>query len=159
MIILGIDPGTTRIGFGLIKKEKNNLKHLKSGLLEINYKKEKFLVQLEKSFLKILKDFKPNLVVIEKLFFFKNQKTAFEVSEARGVLRYLLEKNNIKYIELTPLEIKYSLCGDGRADKKTIAKFVKLILNLKNFKKIDDVTDALAMAIVGSNKIFKKNCF
>lgn len=156
MIILGIDPGTSRIGFGLIKKEGSNLKHLKSGLLNINFEKDKFFVQLEKSFLKILKESKPNLVVIEKLFFFKNKKTAFKVSEARGVIIYLLEKNNIPYIELTPLEVKYNLCGSGKADKKSVAKIVKLILNLKNFKKIDDATDALAMAIIGSNKNFKK---
>ena len=152
MIILGVDPGTIRIGYGLIKKEKNKLFFLKSGLIKISGKRNN-LLSLESELNKILIKFKPDLAVVENLFFLKNKKTAFSVSQARGVIILTLEKQKIKILELTPLQVKSNLCGNGKADKKTVAKFVKLILNLKKINKIDDVTDALAMAIVGSSSL------
>ncbi len=148
-IILGIDPGSVRIGYGLIKKDKRGLSYQKSGLLEIP-KKQPYLVLLEKKINQILAKEKPDLVALEKLYFVKNQKTALEVAQSRGVIVCSILKRKIPLIELNPSQIKLAITGNGRADKKEVAKMVKLILKLKNFQKIDDVTDALAIAIAAS---------
>ena len=85
MKILGVDPGSTRVGYGLIKKEKSKLKFLDSGILKILSKdKGQRLVELEKSFLELLKKEKPDLAVLEKLYFMRNLKTALEVAQSRG---------------------------------------------------------------------------
>ncbi len=152
MKILGIDPGSVRVGYGLIKKEGNDLKFLKAGILKIkSADKNQRLVELEKSFLEIIKKEKPDLAVLERLYFFKNHKTAIEVSQSRGVLTLLIVKNKISLLELTPLEIKKGITNHGFSDKKTVAGIVVKILKINGEKLIDDASDALAAAIVGSS--------
>lgn len=154
MLILGIDPGSTRVGYGLIKKEKNNLKLIKSGLLRI-YSQDKIqrLLEIEKETLSLIKNTKPDLVVLEKIFFMKNLKTALEVSQSRGVLTLIIAKHKIPLLELAPSEIKMAVAGYGQADKKAVARMVAASLKLKiqDIKGPDDVTDAIAAAIAGSN--------
>lgn len=151
MKILGIDPGSTRIGYGLIEKSGSNLKFLRAGLLKINSKdKCERLVDLEKSFSALLKKEKPNQIVMEKLYFVKNQKTGLEVAQSRGILTLLITKNKIPLLELTPLEIKQGVTGYGMADKKAVAKMVAKILKIDKINNYDDATDALAAAITGS---------
>jgi crossover junction endodeoxyribonuclease RuvC len=153
MIILGIDPGITRIGYGLIKKEKNNYKLIEAGL--INTEKEPInsrLIKIEKEFKNIIKKHKPNLIGLEKIFFSKNKKTAMKVSEARGVIMLVLTKKNIPFFEITPNEAKISVTGIGNADKKAVAKMISYILKIDTQKYIDDTTDALAIAIAASDK-------
>lgn len=150
MKILGIDPGTSRIGYGFIEQQGNSLKLLDFGLLEISEKgNEKFLV-LANKFEKLIKKFKPNLASIEKLYFSKNRKTAMEVGEARGILCFILLKNRIPLIEYGPLEIKKRVTGYGLNDKKAVAKMVARFLNVSISNELDDVTDALAIAISAS---------
>lgn len=152
MKILGIDPGSTRIGYGLIKKGKGKLMFLKSGLLKISSDdKNQRLVELEKSFSQLLKREGPDLAVLEKLYFMKNMKTAIEVAQSRGVLTLLITKHKIPLLEFTPLEIKQNVSGYGMADKKSIAKAVMIILNIKKINGGDDAADALAAAIVGDS--------
>lgn len=152
MKILGVDPGSTRVGYGLIKKEKSKLKFLDSGILKIFSKdKGQRLVELEKSFLELLKKEKPDLAVLEKLYFMRNLKTALEVAQSRGVLTLLIVKHKIPLLEFTPLEIKQGVSGYGGADKKSVAKAVMRILNIKQIHGGDDAADALAAAVVGSN--------
>lgn len=151
MKILGIDPGSTRVGYGLIKKDGSKLKFLKSGILKIVSKdKSQRLVELEESFFGLLKKEGPDLAVLEKLFFMRNLKTALEVAQSRGVLTLLIVKYKISLLEFTPLEIKQNVCGYGMADKKTVAKAVMKILNIKKIDGGDDAADALAAAITGS---------
>ena len=151
MIILGIDPGSTRIGFGVIKREKNNLKFVRSGILKIKSEdKNQRLLELEESFLKLLKKEKPDLVVVEKLYFAKNVKTALEVAQSRGILTLNIIKHKIALLEFTPLEIKQSITGYGRSDKKAVMKMVSRILNIKKIAGGDDAADALAAAITAS---------
>ncbi len=151
MIILGIDPGSTRIGYGLIEKSGGKLKFIKAGLLKIKAKdKCERLVDLEKSFSVLIKKEKPDQVVMEKLYFVKNQKTGLEVAQSRGVLTLLITKNKIPLLELTPLEIKQGVTGYGMADKKSVAKMVAKILKIDKINDYDDATDALAAAITGS---------
>ena len=153
MKILGIDPGSTRVGYGLIKKEKGRLKFLKSGLLKILTQSDKNqrLVELKKSFSALIKKEMPDLAVLEKIYFMKNLKTAIEVAQSRGVLTLLITEHKIPLLEFTPLEIKQGVSGYGFADKKSVARAVMKVLKIKKINGGDDAADALAAAIVGSN--------
>lgn len=154
MILLGIDPGSVRVGFGVIEKNKGKLKYLAGGLLGTSSLSDKNLrlQKLEKEFTNLIQKTKPELIGIEKLFFSKNQKTALEVAQARGVLMNIIAKTSIPYIELSPPEIKLAISGNGKATKKEIGKMLKYFINLPDIKMVDDTTDALAIAIVISNK-------
>lgn len=154
MKIIGIDPGSTRVGYGVIEKKNNDLRFIRAGLLKISSKdKGERLLELEKSFSQLLKKEKPDLVILEKLYFVKNMKTALEVAQSRGVLTLTIIKYKIPLLEYTPLEIKQGVTGYGMADKKSVAKMVNKILKIKKISKYDDVSDALAAAILGSDKI------
>jgi len=151
--ILGIDPGSNLIGYGLIESCNSNLKCMEYGCIDIKEKNPQLrLLFLEKSLNKLLKKLKPDLIVLEKLFFCKNIKTAIKVSESRGVILLAIAKNNIPLIETTPLELKKSLTNYGRSSKVNIQKMVKLVLDLKEEPKPDDAADALALAIVGTSQ-------
>ncbi len=157
MIILGIDPGSTRAGYGLIEEKKGELKFISAGILKIDSKdKNRRLVELEKSFSRLIKKEKPDLAVLEKLYFMKNLKTALEVAQSRGVLTLIISKYKIPLLEYTPLEIKQNITGYGMADKKMVAKMVAKILKVEEISEYDDATDALAAAILGSIKINSK---
>ena len=94
-----------------------------------------------------IEKFKPDAASVEKLFYFKNQKTIIPVAEARGVIIMALEKYGIPIYEFTPLEIKQTLTGFGRADKKEVEKMVKFTLNRETLPKLDDTVDSIAMGI------------
>jgi len=152
MKILGIDPGSARVGYGLINKDGNNLKFLQAGLLKISAKdKNQRLLDLEKSFSQLIKKEKPDLVAIEKLYFVKNLKTALEVGQSRGVLVLIIVKNNLPLIEISPSEAKLMVSGDGHASKKAVAKMVGYCLKINTTGQIDDATDALALAIAAGS--------
>jgi crossover junction endodeoxyribonuclease RuvC len=153
MIILGIDPGSTRIGYGAIDKSGNKLKLVDAGLLKIpEASKSEQLLALEREFQKLTRRIRPERIGVEKLFFFKNQKTAIEVAQARGVIMNAIAKGKVIPLELTPSEIKMAVTGDGRASKQAVARMVGYFIDLKGKKFIDDVTDALAVAIAISNR-------
>ena len=148
MLILGLDPGSTRVGYGLIKKEKNDLKLIKCGLLKIKSKdKGQRLLEIEKDLSGLIKKHKPDLISLERLFFMKNMKTALDVAQSRGVLTLLTAKYKIPLLEFSPSEIKIAATGYGLADKKAVAKMVAKILKTDKIEKIDDISDALATAI------------
>lgn len=152
MIILGIDPGTARIGYGVIKKEGKKLLYINSGLLTIPKTEHATkLIIIEEELTKLIQKTSPARVGIEKLFFAKNRKTALEVAEARGIIIATISKQKLPIIELTPPEVKLAVTGNGTASKEAVAKMVSLILKLDISKKIDDVTDALGIAIAISN--------
>ncbi|PIU16564.1 crossover junction endodeoxyribonuclease RuvC [bacterium (Candidatus Gribaldobacteria) CG08_land_8_20_14_0_20_39_15] len=152
MVILGIDPGTATIGFGVIKKTKNILKFIDCGIITTSPKQStgERLTNLHKNISSLIRRLKPDFLVVEKLYFFKNLKTALPVSEARGVILLAASQQKVKVIELTPLQIKIGICGYGRADKKQIQKMVKEILGLEKIPKPDDAADGLAAAICGA---------
>lgn len=152
MLILGLDPGSTRVGYGFIQKNKNELTLIKSGLLKIVSKeKHQRLIEIEKHLLQLIKKNKPDLVAMEKLFFMKNLKTAIEVAQSRGVLTLIIVKHKIPLLEFSPSEIKIAVTGYGMADKKAVAKMISLILKIGKIKGHDDVTDAIATAITAAN--------
>ncbi len=146
--ILGIDPGTKRVGYGLVEKKDGNFFPLDYGCLESSLISEGDI--LEDIFCKIsdiIKKYEPDIVSIEKLFFFKNQKTIISVSQSRGVMILACRKLGKRIIEPTPLQIKTCLTSYGRADKKAVAEMVKRLLKLDKLPKLDDTTDALACAL------------
>jgi len=150
MIILGLDPGTAIVGYGVIeKKGKREFSVMEYGCITTskNGRPSKRLLGIEKELNKVVKRIKPDLAVVEKLFFFKNLKTAIAVSEARGVILSCLEKNKIEIHEYTPLQIKQAVTGYGRASKQQVQKMVQGILKLDKIPKPDDAADGLAAAI------------
>lgn len=148
MKILGIDPGSSRIGYGLI--ESSGPKAIDFGLIEIpKQSKEGKILELHDRFQQLLKKMSPDAVAIEELFFSKNQKTAIEVAEARGVMRLLVVQANILLVEYGPREVKLAITSNGAADKKAVITMVERILNIK-IKGPDDIADALAIALTAA---------
>ena len=150
MVVLGIDPGTAILGWGIIKSTK-----------EVTYKVEAYgciktdkwspfsrrLEEIHKKLSKIIKKYRPDTAAIEQLFFAKNMKTAISVGEARGVAILSAVEANLAVAEYTPLQVKQSLVGYGRADKKQMQKMLKVLLRLKEIPTPDDAADALAVAL------------
>ncbi len=158
MIILGIDPGTSRIGFGIVKKTRTKVTALEYGCWDIADKTQyQRLNIIFNNLKKIIDKYKPDLFSVEKLFFFKNAKTVMTVSEARGVILLAAHKKKLNIIELTPLEVKQYLLGYGRSEKPQIQKFVTMYLNLESIPKPDDAADALAICLAGIAKRAKKS--
>lgn len=152
MIILGIDPGYARLGYGVIKNENNCQEALAFGCLETkkDTSPEKRLLFLSQELEKIIKKFHPEKIVVEKLFFLKNSKTALGVGEARGIILLSAAEAKVPVLEVTPLQVKSALTGYGLADKKQVQTMVKNIFKLKEIPKPDDAADALAIAFCGA---------
>ena len=155
MIILGIDPGNVRAGYGFIRKSGSKFIHLKSGVLKIPPHSDLGiqLLALEKDLEKLIGEIKPDLVGIEKIFMTKNKKTGIFVAQARGLIIKIVAEHGLKLVELTPPSIKLAVTGYGRADKKAVAKMVGLFLKMETAGLLDDETDALATAIAASNRV------
>ncbi len=150
-VFLGLDPGTTRIGFGLIKKERGKLSLIKCGVIEIKDKETGGrLAVLETQLSQIIKTDRPTVAGVEKLYFAKNKKTALGVAEARGVILLCLSKARVPILEFDPTDVKRTVAGDGHCDKRVLAKIVMLTLGIKSIPGPDDVSDALAIAIRAS---------
>ncbi len=158
MIILGIDPGTTRAGFGIIKASKKNISSVAYGCMG-NSKEEIASQRLKLIYnqtVALIKKHKPSVLAIERLFFNRNAKTVIAVSQASGVIMLAAAKAKIPVFEYMPLQIKFVIDGYGRAKKKAIQKRVVEILKLKETPKPDDAADALAVAICHCRKIYGK---
>lgn len=151
MVILGIDPGYAIIGYGVLDTTKQNML-LDYGAI-VTPKEDSMPVRLQnidKSLKYLFDKFKPDVVAIEELFYFKNQKTVIQVAQARGVILLACQKYCGNIYEYTPLQIKQALTGQGRAEKTQVQFMVKAILGLENIPKPDDAADALAVAICHS---------
>lgn len=149
MIILGIDPGATTIGYGLIKKTAaKEIIFLEGGCLQIAPgQNAEQLKELYSRLTDLIKKCRPSVVALEKIFFFKNAKTVISVSQARGVIMLAARLCHLPIFEFTPLQIKQAVTGYGRADKNQIQKMVQILLRLKEIPRPDDMADALAAAI------------
>lgn len=150
MRIIGIDPGTGRLGFGVIDCVKGKLSLVDAGIITTpaHTPTNQRLEDIFDSLTEVINETKPEFMAIEKLFFAKNVTTAMSVAEARGVALLTGQKARLKIMEYTPLQIKHSLTGYGRADKKQMQEMVRLHLGLKSVPKPDDAADALAAAIM-----------
>ncbi len=149
MIILGIDPGYDRLGLAVIKQTAGKLELLYSDCFITN-KKDAFsdrLLSVGNEIEKVLLDWQPNILAVEKLYFTTNQKTAMAVAEARGVITYLGAKHGLSLAEYTPREIKTCITGYGSADKKQIIEMIPKLIKLDKLIKYDDEYDAIGIAL------------
>lgn len=149
MKILGIDPGMAIVGYSIVDFDGDNVVLLNSGSIKTskNRTESERLLEIFEDITTIIEKYKPDIASVEKLFFFKNQKTVMPVSEARGVIRMALEKCSVPTFEYTPMEVKQTLTGYGRADKKEVEQMVKIALNCQKLPCLDDTVDAMAIAI------------
>ncbi len=149
MVILGIDPGYAIVGCGVVRYERNNFSLIGYGAITTD-KDTPFNKRLKKIYddlKELLERFKPDAVSIERLYFNTNQKTAIDVAQARGVIVLAIEEMGIPIFEYTPLQVKQSIVGYGRAEKQQVQEMTKMFLHLDKIPKPDDAADALALAI------------
>lgn len=157
MKILGIDPGFGRLGYAAIEATKNKTRVLDCGCFETKSKLDfgKRLVLVADKVKKLISKHKPDVMAIEKIFFAKNQKTALQVAEVRGILLYLGASSGIPTYEFTPLEVKIALTGYGKATKDQVQKMLKILLKIPSLPKSDDATDALAICFTCASQVIK----
>ena len=147
--IIGIDPGYAIVGFGVLDYQNNRFFPVEYGVittsadLSFNRRLDKIYTELEMMVLK----HKPQSMALEKLFFTTNQKTAIDVAQARGVIALCGVRNGLEIHEYTPLQVKSSVVGYGKAEKQQVMQMTKTLLNLEKIPKPDDAADALAVAI------------
>ena len=149
MIVLGIDPGYAIVGCGVVEYKSNHFKVLEYGAITTEAHTP-FNERIEKIFdedYALIQKYRPDAMAIEKLFFNTNQKTAIDVAQARGALVLAAQKCRVPIFEYTPLQVKQSVVGYGRAEKKQVQEMTRVMLNLEKIPKPDDAADALAMAI------------
>lgn len=154
MLILGIDPGTARLGIGLIESTPTNgkpasIKYVFADCLETNMDSTPGdrLFYLGEELAKILVKYKPDVACVETLFFGINARTAIAVGQARGVILATLSKYKIPQVDYQGLSVKFAVTGFGRSDKKQMQEAVRKHLNMKEIVKPDDAADGLAIAI------------
>ena len=161
MTIIGIDPGYAIVGFGIIRYEKNRFSVLDFGAVTTPAH-EIFQLRLKtiyEDLSYLFNKYKPDAMAIEKLFFNTNKTTAVDVAQARGVILLAAAVNGCPCYEYTPLQVKQSVVGYGRAEKKQVQEMTKQLLGLSAVPKPDDTADALAMAIChahSSSSLFLK---
>lgn len=149
MIILGIDPGYAIVGYGVVEYKNPRFTTLDYGVLttEAHTKSEKRLELLYQGMNTLIETYRPDHMAIEELFFNTNITTGIQVAQARGVLLLAGQQKGIDIFEYTPLQVKQSVVGYGRAEKKQVISMIKLLLNLDKAPKLDDTADALAIAV------------
>ena len=149
MVILGIDPGLATVGWGVIRSDGSRHKALAYGsvVTPAHTATEKRLTSIYTQLEAIIKKYSPDAMAVEELFFNTNITTGIRVAEARGVILLCAERTGVKIYESTPLQVKQSVVGYGRAEKKQVIAMVTALLSLKEPPKPDDTADALAIAV------------
>jgi|SRR3989339_1215265 len=149
MRYLGIDPGTTLVGYGVLDKQNSALFLVSYGCLDLpkTKKQNERLFSIKNKMKEILEKYKPDFVSMEKIFFQKNAKTVIEVAQAQGVIIAECGNFGLSVTMFTPLEVKVATTGYGRAEKKQVQQMVKAILKMKEIPKPDDAADAIALAM------------
>ena len=149
MRIIGIDPGYAIVGFGVIEYEKSRFTTINYGAITtpagIDFNRRLEIIYADTC--QVLDSCKPESLAIEKLYFQNNQKTAIDVAEARGVILLAAAQRHIEIHEYTPLEVKKSITGYGKAVKKQVQEMTRRVLHLNEIPKPDDTADALAIAV------------
>jgi len=149
VIILGIDPGLSNTGYGLIRYEKKKIELIDYGCL-LTYKKDTFSIRIKKIYYKVkelIEKYNPHEVAIEEIFFNKNVRSALTVSKVHGMIAITVALIGLELYEYTPLQIKQATVGNGRAEKHQVQSMVKILLNLSEIPQPDHAADALAVAI------------
>lgn len=151
--ILGVDPGLAKTGYGIIDVADSRYKHVCHGIITTGTDKSISgrLMDIYDQLSDIIIKYKPSEAAVESIFFSKNVLSAIPVAQAKGVIHLLFAKNGIMDYEYSPLQIKQSIVGNGRAEKKQVQELVKILLALESIPKPDHSADALAAAICHSN--------
>ena len=149
MLVLGIDPGTATTGYGLVTETDGQLRAVAYGVIATppEWLMPQRLQKIYRDLAVLIREHHPAEGAVEQLFFSRNVKTALAVGQARGVALLALADAGLSVAEYTPLEVKQSVVGDGRAEKKQVQELVRLLLELDVVPQPDDAADALAIAI------------
>ncbi len=149
MRILGIDPGVAITGYAVIEENNGVFNCLDSGCIRTakDTPPALRLKEIHDQIILLLKKYDPQALAVEKIFFSKNVRTAFQVGEARGVIMLIAANHNLELSEHTPLEVKQAVAGYGKAEKMQVQKMVQMLLNLKKLPAVDDEADAMAVAL------------
>jgi len=152
MIVLGVDPGSRVTGYGLVEKSGNQITCLHSGTFGTSLDRPFFerIYEIFQSMSEIMNRYRPEEMAIEDLFFHKNLESALKIGHARGAVLIAAVQNNVKIFEYSPLEIKKSVVGYGRATKEQVRSMIQLILKMKTLPALD-ASDALATAVCHLN--------
>lgn len=153
--ILGIDPGTGRLGFGVIDVLQGKPQLVDGGVITTppHTEESERLLTIFDELTQIIAEHQPQIMAVEKLFFAQNVTTAINVAQARGVILLCGKRAGLELHEYTPLQIKMALTGYGRAQKPQIQEMVRMLLGLQELPKPDDAADALAVALVHSHTL------
>lgn len=145
MIIIGIDPGTATTGYGIVTSD---LKCLSYGIISTpaHTDTSERLNHIQNELQRIITEFKPNILAVENLYFFKNAKTVIPVSQAKGVIMQTAAANKLPVYEFTPIQVKMAISGYGKATKQQVQQMVQLTLKMDELPRPDDAADALAVA-------------
>ena len=148
-IILGIDPGTATMGWGVIRQEGNRLSYVQHGAVTTpsQWEMPRRLSRLFDGVTELVKGYRPETVAVEELFFNTNVTTAITVGQARGVVLLAAYRAGIEVAEYTPLQVKQAITSYGRAEKRQVQEMVKSLLRLREIPKPDDAADGLAIAV------------
>ncbi len=158
--ILGIDPGTAIVGWGVIDADGSQIHHVAHGC--ITTPKESAdaqrLEEIARDLAVIIAEYTPQLAAVERIFYAKNQTTVIGVAQARGVILAELARANIAIGEYSPPQVKQAVTGHGRADKKQVQEMVRALCGLARYPQPDDAADALAVAICHSASYRMPRC-
>ncbi len=151
MLALGIDPGTAICGYGLVELTGNRLRALYYGAVftDKDMAPELRLQRIYDGIAALIKDYRPDIMCVEQLFFNRNVTTAIAVGQARGVVLLAAANTNLEVLEFTPMQVKLAVTGTGAATKEQVTFMVQHLLNIRQKPKPDDVADALAIAVCG----------
>ncbi|MGH2462405.1 MAG: crossover junction endodeoxyribonuclease RuvC [Candidatus Limnocylindria bacterium] len=149
MIALGIDPGSAACGFGVVASDGPNLRFVDAGTVRTDpeHTEAVRLAELEDALDRLVAEYHPDRVAVERLYFQRNVRTAMAVGQARGVAILVAARHGLPVTEPTPNEVKLAVCGNGAADKRQVAVMVSRLLGVQLKGASDDATDALAVAI------------
>ena len=153
MIVLGIDPGTAALGYGIVESSRGRLREVDHGCLVTSPDTAlpERLLAVHAIVDELIAVHSPRLLAIERLFFSKNAQTAFAVGQARGVVLLAAAQHRVPVVEATPNEVKSAIAGYGAADKEQVQRMVQLVLGMAELPRPDDAADALAIAVWGAN--------
>jgi crossover junction endodeoxyribonuclease RuvC len=155
MIVLGIDPGTARLGYGIVDRQGSRLAMVDYGCLETidDRPLEQRLLLIHEGIDDLIQTYRPEAVGVERLFFNKNVRTATAVGQARGVVLLTAAQHGLPVLEYGPHEVKMAVTGYGRAPKDQVQRMVQLVLSMKELPRPDDAADALAVAVCTAHAV------
>ncbi|MCQ1538824.1 crossover junction endodeoxyribonuclease RuvC [Methanocalculus taiwanensis] len=156
MIVIGIDPGIARVGYGVIEKQERLIRPLCYGCIETSSHERTTSHRLHEIYTRIqvlFAEHSPDEIAVEELFFTKNVTSAIRVAEVRGVILLAAEERGVEVVEYTPNQIKLAVSGSGRAKKEQVQDMVRRLLKLEEIPRPDDAADGLAIALCHINTL------